>query len=75
MPEWSSILILSCIGVYAILGIAFAAWFVGGGVGRIDQAAARGPIGFRLIIVPGVAALWVVLAALVWRTRKRGKAS
>ena len=49
---------------YAAVGIAFALAFVVRGVRRIDPSAAAGTIGFRALIVPGVAALWPLLA---WR--------
>ena len=47
--------------VYLLLGMLFAGPFVLRGVGRIDSVAAKGTWGFRLIIVPGVIALWPVL--------------
>jgi hypothetical protein len=48
-------------GVYAAIGIGFALFFVVRGVGRIDPAAAEGTVGFRVLILPGVAALWPLL--------------
>jgi hypothetical protein len=52
------------LAVYAALGLAFALCFVTLGVGRIDPSAKGASIGFRLLIVPGAAALWPLLA---WR--------
>ena len=49
----------------ALFAIAFAAW----GAGQIDAAARGGTAGFRLIVLPGAAALWPLLA-LKW-TRRR----
>ncbi len=43
---------------YAALGCLFAVAFVVRGVARVDPVAAAAPIGFRLVILPGVAALW-----------------
>jgi hypothetical protein len=44
--------------VYAGLGLAFAVAFVARGAARIDPAAAGATLGFRLITLPGAAALW-----------------
>ena len=54
MASW----LVTLLGVYAALGIAFAVPFAIRGVGRIDEAAKEGSKGFRVLIVPGVAALW-----------------
>jgi hypothetical protein len=43
---------------YAGLGLIFAALFVWIGVQRLDSEAQGAGIGFRLLILPGVAALW-----------------
>lgn len=56
--------IVTALGVYLILGALFAVPFSRRGVGRIDPAAVDGTWGFRLLIVPGVVALWPWLA---WR--------
>ena len=47
--------------VYIACGLAFAPVFAWRGVGRIDPAARSAGLGFRLIILPGVAVLWPVL--------------
>jgi TRAP-type C4-dicarboxylate transport system permease small subunit len=47
--------------VYAAIGMVFAAVFVFAGAGRIDGAAKGAPLGFRLLILPGSAALWPLL--------------
>lgn len=47
--------------VYVAIGLGFAIAFVIAGVGRIDPAAKGASLGFRLLIVPGVAALWPIL--------------
>ena len=46
---------------YGVIGLLFALGFVTAGVGRVDAAARRAPIGFRLLILPGSLALWPVL--------------
>ncbi len=53
--------ILVVAGVYAAAGVLFAVAFVTRGVGRLDSAAVGAGIGFRLLILPGVAALWPVM--------------
>jgi len=59
--------IVAAAGLYALIGVIFATGCVGFGLRRIDPAAAKSGWGLRLIIFPGVAALWPVLALRVWR--------
>jgi hypothetical protein len=47
--------------LYAVCGIVFAAAFVWAGVQRIDPNARGSGIAFRMIILPGVAALWPLM--------------
>lgn len=51
-------LLVWVLGGYAGLGVVFALAFVARGMGRVDHAARGAPWSFRLIIFPGVAALW-----------------
>jgi hypothetical protein len=44
--------------VYGLIGFLFGAIFVSFGVQRLDSEARGAGIGFRLLILPGVAALW-----------------
>jgi hypothetical protein len=60
------------LGVYAALGLCFAGWFVIAGVGRISPAARGSGWGFRVLILPGSAALWPVLAWEFFASRGRG---
>ena len=53
--------ILIAIGVYAAIGVLFAIAFVFKGVDSIDPNAKGTGIGFRLLILPGSAALWPLL--------------
>ncbi len=55
--------------VYLALGLAFALPFAVRWAGRLDPAARRGTWGFRLLIVPGAALLWPVLALRLARAR------
>ena len=54
--------LVNVLSVYAVIGLVFAIAFVWKGVGKIDPAAVQGTIGFRILIIPGVAALWPILA-------------
>lgn len=55
--------ILAALGLYALLGLAFATVFVAVGIGRIDPAARGASLAVRLLLFPGSAALWPVLLA------------
>lgn len=51
-------LIIAAVGVYLAIGVVFALAFVTIGAPRIDHAARGSPWSFRLLILPGAAALW-----------------
>jgi len=46
------------LAVYGLAGAVFAIAFVLFGIHRVDPTAEHSPIGFRLIVIPGAAALW-----------------
>ena len=52
--------IVYTLAVYTSLGLAFAVPFVWLGVQRLDAEAQGSGIGFRLLILPGVAAFWPI---------------
>lgn len=52
---------VALLGAYAAAGALFALVFVAAGLRRVDPAAEHAPWGFRIIILPGVAALWPLL--------------
>lgn len=54
--------VVTAAGAYVAAGVVFAAAFVTWGVSRVDHAAGEATRGFRLIILPGVTALWPLLA-------------
>lgn len=54
-------LLVDVFGFYALVGALFAAAFVTAGIDRVDPVAKHAPAGFRLIVMPGVAALWPLL--------------
>ena len=51
-------------GGYFLLGLGFAGVFQVWGLTQLDPAARGSGLGFRLLITPGVSALWPLLA---WR--------
>jgi hypothetical protein len=55
--------VVAVAGVYLAVGVLFALAFAARGVDRIDPSARGAGWGFRLLIVPGSAALWPWLAA------------
>jgi len=68
MTETLATVIVSVVGIYLALGMVFAILFVLRGAGKIDPSASKGSWGFKIIIIPGVAALWPLMA---WRWVKR----
>ena len=54
-------LFVGALALYAAAGVVFAIAFVLFGISRVDSVAEHAPIGFRLIVIPGVAALWPLL--------------
>jgi hypothetical protein len=63
-------LLVRALTLYAGMGFVFAIAFVARGVWRIDGQAAGSGLGFRLIILPGAAALWPVLLGRWIRARR-----
>jgi hypothetical protein len=64
MSEVLATWIVRVLGAYVGLGLGFSVPFTLVGAGRLDPVARHGTIGFRLLIIPGVAAFWPILA---WR--------
>lgn len=52
---------------YALLGLLFASYLVTRGVRRVDSSAQQSTWGFRVMIVPGVIALWPLLLLRLMR--------
>lgn len=63
VTEWAAELLVVVAGAYVAAGLVFALAFVMWGVSRVDPAARGATRGFRLIILPGAAAFWPLLAA------------
>jgi hypothetical protein len=57
------------LAAYGAAGLVFATLFVSAGVHKVDPAAEHAPLGFRLIILPGVTALWPLMLARWVRSR------
>lgn len=53
--------LVSLLGAYAAVGVAFALPFAWRLAARLDPAARAGTAGFRVLILPGAAALWPYL--------------
>ena len=52
---------INLFGVYTGIGLLFAITFLTVGISQVDPDSKGSGVGFRLIILPGVAALWPVL--------------
>ena len=63
-------LFVGALAMYALAGAIFAAAFVAFGIHRVDPVAEHAPFGFRLIVIPGVAALWPLLLVRWIRSRQ-----
>ena len=55
--------VVLAVGAYFAAGLVFAVAFITAGVQRVDPAARGASWGFRLLILPGAAALWPLLLA------------
>ncbi len=62
--------IVAILGAYLGVGAIFAVAFVTLGLSRIDPAAHAMPLGARLLIWPGVAALWPLMLQK-WLTQRK----
>lgn len=53
--------LVTAVTAYAGFGLLFAIAFLAAGIHRVDPVAKESGLGFRLLILPGVAALWPLL--------------
>jgi hypothetical protein len=58
-------------GIYLATGVIVAVPFVVFGIGRVDPAAKAAPWTFRALVLPGVVALWPLLAQRWLRSKAR----
>src|SRR5437667_4841053 len=80
MLETSARAIVYTLAVYGSLGLVFAVPFVWLGVQRLDSEAHGSGVGFRLLILPGVAAFWPMFlsagdeesSSLRWKETRTG---
>ena len=61
MLELAAKLFVGSLTLYGVVGFVFAIAFLARGFSRIDTQAAGAGLGFRLMILPGVTALWPLL--------------
>ena len=61
------------LAAYALTGAAFSVAFVLFGIHRVDPVAEHSPIGFRLVVMPGVAAFWPLLLSRWFRAVSRSR--
>ena len=64
-------LLVDALTAYGLVGLVFAVAFVTMGIQRVDSVAEHAPLGFRLIVVPGAAALWPLLLVRWLRAAQR----
>ncbi len=64
MPLSVASFIVALFDWYALAGVVFAALFLPRAIARIDPRVAAAPVTLRVLILPGVAALWPLFA---WR--------
>ena len=57
VAEW----FIDLLGMYTGIGLLFAIAFLMVGISQVDPDSKGSGVGFKLIILPGVAALWPVL--------------
>lgn len=69
--ETAALVLVSAVVGYLFLGIVFAVPFLLRGVERVDPAARGAGVGFRLVVLPGVVALWPLLLRR-WRRSADG---
>jgi hypothetical protein len=53
--------VLNLVALYAAAGVVFALAFLLAGITRIDNGAKGAGLGFRILILPGLIALWPLM--------------
>ncbi|MEZ5398436.1 MAG: hypothetical protein R2729_02135 [Bryobacteraceae bacterium] len=59
-------LFLAAMAVYLAAGLSVAVWFTAFRLDRFDPAAQGAGVWFRILILPGLAALWPIVVARWW---------
>lgn len=73
MSEPIAGLVILALGLYAAVGVAVAAWFLLVGSSRLDAGVRSASGWFKLLIAPGLAALWPWVVATAGIGAKRGR--
>lgn len=60
------------VGIYALIGVAFALIAIAGPLKWLDPVVKSSPFRFRLIAFPGLAALWPLMGVKLTRCLKPG---
>ncbi len=63
MTPWLARILVDVVCLYAGIGVVVALWISFRGLHRLDPVAGHGTWGFRLLILPGLAALWPLMLA------------
>jgi len=63
MPELAAIVLVRALYLELALGLLLLPWWHARGLARLDSAAARAGLGFRLLVSPGLIVLWPLLLA------------
>ena len=71
MSNSISLIILGLIFTYLMIGVAFYLPFIKIGVNKIDEGVKEAPLLMKVLIFPGVVALW----PLLWQKLKKAKGS
>lgn len=74
MIEQTFTMLVTVAAVYAGCGLLVAVLFLARWCKAFDPSATAGSWGFRVLIVPGIIALWPVILAKVWTVRRGGSA-
>lgn len=67
--------LLIMVGVYFTIGVLFAFILAAGPIKTIDTVVADSPLRFRLVAIPGMAALWPIMANKLRAAKKVGRES
>jgi hypothetical protein len=61
MIESAFSILLQIAATYAVAGIVTAVWFFVRRIKRLNPSAAGGSLGFRVLVTPGIIALWPLI--------------
>lgn len=66
-------MIVIALGAYAGIGLLVGTAFIARGIDRVDPVATGSSWGFRLLVLPGAAALWPIISRRWWRARAQAR--